>query len=198
MIKLETTDGKIFLADQVMAYYCDHLYPHPLRNGKMNLNHISRDCLRMAMASAAILRSNGIKTLIVGGSAKWKVNSGFEYEYLYTEQENLKGLIHRVRDQGQVMPEVHFWNVCEYGGLGWIVDVTAMFLPDMVAVTFGDPWECEKPKVASAFGKSSTVEGNDFYDSLWSESGVYKASRQASALARALVFKILSEELRPV
>ena len=132
MIKLETTEGKIFLADQTMAYYRDHLYPHPMRNGKMNLNHVSRDCLRLSIASAAILRNNGIRTLIVAGSAKWKVNSGFEFEYLYTEQEGLKELISRVRDLGHVMPEIHCWNVCEYGGLGWIVDVTSMLLPDMV------------------------------------------------------------------
>ena len=199
MIKLETTEGKIFLADQTMAYYRDHLYPpHALRNGKMNLNHVSRDCLRLSIASAAILRNNGIRTIVVAGSAKWKVNSGFEFEYLYTEQEGLKELIHRVRDLGHVMPEIHCWNVCEYGGLGWIVDVTSIMIPDMVGLSFGERWESSQPKVACPFGLARTVSENDFYSPLLVEPGVYRASRQASALARSLTYKILSDELRPI
>jgi len=176
--ELSSVSFNTFLVDQVLAQYRDHYYPEPLRNGKMNLNLLACDCLRLSIAACDVLKSMGVSACVFAGSARWMVNSGFEYEYRYSRSEHRKRL-HEQAKAGK-LPDIHCWAVTG-SDYSLLVDPAAVFFPELMPVKYQETWQGARPTILRKFHRRMMVS-----DTVKLFRAIYQPDGQATALAREL------------
>ncbi len=181
VIKHLTKEWQQSIYEQVLAQYRDVYYPFDLKNDKMNLCQLGRDCLRLSMATCDILGMQGEECRIVAGSARWQVNSGFEYEYRYTEVSNLD--VDQIATDG-LLPEIHCWAVIG-SDLRLIFDPSVVLLPELMQFDYNEKWAGSRMPPARQHHKPI-----EYGKRLRFYRCEYMASRPASELARELARKV--------
>lgn len=178
----------VFLVDQVIAQYRDHYYPEPLHNGKMNLNLLACDCLRLSIAAVDVLKAMGQSACIFAGSARWLVNSGFEYQYCYSRSEHRKRL-HEQAKAGK-LPEIHCWVVTG-SDYSLLVDPAAVFFPELMSIKHQETWQGARPTIVRKFHRRMMVS-----DTVKLFRAIYEPDGQATALARELAKLVACRKVR--